>query len=122
MTDSSFNRATHFSLVWASVLAVLTLVEWRSLERDPLSEKVFLPFIERDISLSRVETAGARQPVTGDDDLPRGVALQNLQTTVQLEFNGPLFLLYFCLPIVAFHLLGLLFARLGRWHNDTTGR
>ena len=102
MTEPAFNRAPHFSIVWAFVLAVLTMVEWRSLDRDPLNEQVYLPFIERVITVSRADPGEQGAPSEGKD----------LQTNVQIDFNGPLFLVYFAGPIVIFHALGLLIIRL----------
>lgn len=110
MIEPAFNRATHFSIVWAVVLAILTLVEWNSLDRDPMTEQIFLPFIEREITLSRVDANTMQQLGTTADDLPEKKARRNLQTKVQIAFNGPLFLLYFFGPILIFHGVTLLFA------------
>ena len=105
MIEPVLNRATHFSIVWAVVLAILTLVEWRSLDRDPMSEQIFLPFIEREITLSRTEASTANQ---------RGTTTGDLQTDVDIAFNGPLFLACFFGPILILHGIGLLSRQLRR--------
>ncbi|RLQ21724.1 hypothetical protein DWB85_10555 [Seongchinamella sediminis] len=112
MTGPSFNRASHFSLVWAFVLAVLTLVEWRSLDRDPLAETIYLPFIERQVTLSKAAASPGQADPSTSARLRGDTAGNALQTTVQISFNGPLFLIYFAVPIVIFHGFGLLIARL----------
>lgn len=112
MIEPALNRATHFSIVWAVVLAILTLVEWRSLDRDPMSEQIFLPFIERQITVSRSEASTANQLDTTAGDLPGQNVRHDLQTDVEIAFNGPLFLVCFFGPILILHGIGLLFRRL----------
>lgn len=114
MIEPALNRATHFSIVWAVVLAIVTLVEWRSLDRDPLSEQIFLPFIEREISLPGADTSTSNQPGMTEGEFPGKNVRHNMQTEVHIAFNGPLFLAYFFGPILIFHAFGMLFARLGR--------
>ena len=103
------NRATHFSIVWAVVLAAVTLVEWRSLDREPLRERIYLPFIEREITLSMADATTDSQLGAITGDMHGRDARKNLQTQVQIDFNGPLFLIYFFVPILIFHGIGLLF-------------
>lgn len=112
MTDPALNRATHFSIVWAVVLAVLTLVEWRSLDRDPMSEQIFLPFIEREITVSRTDSNATQQLGTDGGNFPEHKRRRNLQTDIKIDFNGPLFLAYFFGPILIFHAVDRLLARL----------
>ena len=114
MIEPALNRATHFSIVWAVVLAILTLVEWSSLDRDPMSEQIFLPFIEREITLSRTDANTTKQLGMTEGDLSEKNVRRNLQTDIQIDFNGPLFLACFFGPILIFHSVGLLFARLRR--------
>ena len=114
MIEPALNRATHFSIVWAVVLAVLTLVEWRSLDRDPMTEQIFLPFIERKITLSRTDAETTKPLSKAEGQLSATTAQQNLQTNVQINFNGPLFLAYFFAPILTFHTIGLLYPRFRR--------
>lgn len=112
MIEPTLNRATHLSIVWAVMLAILTLVEWRSLDREPMSEQIFLPFIEREITLSRTDTNTTTQLGTTADDFPAKNVRSGLQTDVHIDFNGPLFLAYFFGPILIFHAIGQLSARL----------
>ena len=106
MSEPALNRATHFSIVWAVVLAVLTLVEWGSLERDPMSEQIFLPFIERQIEVSMTDANATAQP---------GISpARKSQTLVQIDFNGPLFLAWFFGPILIMQATGMLWAWLRR--------
>lgn len=114
MSEPTLNRATHFSIVWGVVLAVLTIVEWNSLDRDPMSEQIFLPFIEREIALPAKDTYTTTHPVTTMGDLPEQGVAQSLQTHVQIDFNGPLFLAFFFGPILIFHAIGLLAAFISR--------
>ena len=68
MSSSSFNRATHFSIVWAVTLVVMTMLEWRSLDRDPLGQEIFSPFISRSVAIP-VE-GPQRQPEIQFEDEP----------------------------------------------------
>ncbi len=92
--------ARHLSIAWGVTLAVLALIEWNSLGREPLREPVLSPFIERTISLAPATETKGRD--TGGQP----------QTLVELHFNGPLFLLYFFAPVAIFSGLGLVFDRL----------
>tara|TARA_R110002073_G_scaffold285405_1_gene449811 strand:- start:198 stop:551 length:354 start_codon:yes stop_codon:yes gene_type:complete len=111
MTEPGLNRATHLSIVWAVVLAVLTLVEWNGLEREPMSEQIFLPFIEREITLSTTQADTSPQAGAADVGVSGEGAPRILQTYVQIDFNGPLFLVYFFVPVVIFHATGMLWSR-----------
>ena len=114
MSTPAINRATHLSIAWAVALAVITLVEWNSLSRDPIRQQIFLPFITREISVSVVE-AGASDPLdfdtisAGDDEAAGG-----LQYEVEFIFNGPLFLAYFFGPVLLLRGIGLLVGRIKR--------
>lgn len=114
MIEPALNRATHFSIVWAMVLAIVTIVEWRSLDRDPMSEQIFLPFIEREITLSRADANTMRQLGTNESNRSGENPRRKLQTEVHIDFNGPLFLVYFFGPIIIIHATGMLLARLRR--------
>lgn len=114
MTEPALNRATHFSIVWAMVLAILTLVEWRSLDRDPMSEQIFLPFIEREITLSVSDPAIPEQLGASEIELHSENVRPELRTEVQIAFNGPLFLVYFFVPILSFRAIAALYQRLRR--------
>lgn len=107
--NQGYNRATHFSIVWAVTLAILTMVEWRNLEQDPLERQILSPFIQRDITVSMAQTAA------GDEFDTREADAQNaLQYEVAFHFNGPLFLLCFFGPILLFHGIARLWSRLGK--------
>jgi hypothetical protein len=114
MSRAVFNRATHFSIVWGITLALLTLMEWRSLDRDPLGQKILTPFIEREVRVRVVDAAPAVAEQAGTlppaDEGPDGA----LQYEVELHFNGPLFLLVFFAPVLLFHGIGWLGSRAGR--------
>jgi hypothetical protein len=95
-----FRRATHLSVVWAVTLSVLTLIEWRGLDRDPLGQPLFLPYIERSISA----VAAPQSPsefAPGD-----GAGQAGLHYEVLIDFNGPLFLLCFFGPVLIFFGIG----------------
>lgn len=114
MNEPVFSPATHLSIVWAVMLAVLTLVEWRMLDRDPMSDQIFLPFIDRRVTLSATELENTPGPAITGRDLPGKDAAKPLKTDVEIGFNGPLFLVCFFGPILAFHLISLLLRRLRR--------
>ncbi len=106
MSRPVFNRGTHFSIVWGVTLAVLTLIEWNSLDREPMREEILVPFIERRVSVSVGEEHAPPEPGgiagEGTDADSRGV----LQYEVEIDFNGPLFLAYFFGPVLAFQGIG----------------
>ena len=114
MSNAAFNRATHFSIVWAVTLAVITLVEWHSLDRDPLEQQIFSPFIQRDITVSLSEPSPMDELSFSDDSLPQSAPGGALQYEVEFHFNGLLFLAYFFVPVLTFHGIGLLAARIRR--------
>lgn len=103
MTKSVFKLATHLSIAWGVTLAVLTMLEWRSLDREPMREQIITPFIQRDISVKLEQPAPADEFDFGS----RGQREQDpdaaLQYTVEFHFNGPLFLAIFFIPVLAFH-------------------
>lgn len=111
MTQHGLNFATRLSIVWAVVLAVLTLVEWNGLEREPMSEQIFLPFIEREVTLSTTEADTSPQAGAADVGVSGEGAPRILQTHVQIDFNGPLFLVCFFAPVLIFHAAGMLWSR-----------
>ena len=101
-----FSRATHLSIVWGVALAALTLLEWRSLDRDPLGHQIMTPFIER-----KVEVSLAGEPPVDPLEVngERAAAAEpGLRYEVEFDFNGPLFLACFFGPVLRFQGLGLL--------------
>ncbi len=111
MSRTGYGGATHLSIVWAVTLAILTLMEWRQLDQDPLNREILSPFIERTVTV-HVGRAGM-----APDDFESGVADaldDNAATRYEVEFgfNGPLFLTCFFGPVLAFHAIGMLLVRL----------
>jgi len=93
-------------------LAVITLVEWNNLDRDPIGQEIFTPFIKREISINVIEaTASDPLDFSTESELD-DVADDRLQYEVEFFFNGPLFLAYFFGPVLLFQGIGLLVARL----------
>jgi len=110
--SSDFNFPTHLSIVWGVTLAILTLIEWRSLDRDPMRKQILSPFIERAISV-RMNEPGAAGDIVFEDPLEaRAVARDkpdaDIQYVVEFGFDGALFLAYFFVPVLAFHGAGWL--------------
>lgn len=108
-----FGVATHCSIVWGVTLAILTLLEWHSLDRDPVRQAILSPFIERNIAVSvanRPAPADELAAVTGTEDAPDA----QLRYEVDFRFNGPLFLAWFFIPILLFHAVGMLWNYLRR--------
>ncbi len=108
-----YNRATHFGIVWGITLAVITLVEWHSLDREPVKQEILSPFIERTMAVS-VEEAEA-DPLESSGTGAEGESPQAvLHYDVQITFNGPLFLACFFAPILVFQAIGMLWDRYRR--------
>jgi len=108
-----YNRATHFGIVWGITLAVITLVEWHSLDRDPVKQEILSPFIERTMAVSVAEAEAPPLESTGTGaagESPDAV----LHYDVQIAFNGPLFLAYFFTPIVVLQGIRMLWDRYRR--------
>ena len=104
MDKTRFTFATHLSIVWGVTLAIITLLEWHSLDRDPMRKQILSPFIDRSISaVVDKESAGS----TGREP--------ELRYLVEFKFKGLLFLLYFFAPVLAFHAIGWLLPVLRRW-------
>ena len=106
-----FNKATHLSIVWGVTLAVLTLLEWRSLDRDPLGHQILTPFIEREVTVH--QRSPADEGLLEFSDQAASEAVPAIQYEVEFHFNGPLFLLCFFGPVLAFQGLGWLARRYG---------
>lgn len=111
MKDQPLSLPTHLSIVWGVTLAVLTIIEWRSLDRDPVGQQIMLPFIEREISVAPVTAAGDT-PVTALD--PSSALDGPVRYEVEFHFNGPLFLTSFFVPVLIFHGGGWLLSRARR--------
>ena len=112
MNMPAFNVATHLSIAWAVTLAILTILEWRSLGRDPIAQQIFTPFIQREITIIPAASV-ALDPLdfTGQADATKRA---EPRYEVEFTFNGPLFLAYFFGPVALFHGLGVLMARIKR--------
>lgn len=107
--SQGYNRATHFSVVWAVSLAIITMVEWRNLEQDPLEREILSPFIQREITVSMAQPGD-----TDEFDIRETSAADALQYEVVFHFNGPLFLLCFFAPILLFYGIGSLWSRFSK--------
>jgi len=106
-----YSTATHFSIVWGVALAIITLVEWNNLERNPVNQEIFSPFINRAIEVT-VEKANAPKPGLDIPVESGNSAEAALRYDVELTFNGPLFLACFFIPVLIFHGIALLWRRL----------
>lgn len=107
----AYSIAARLSIVWAVTLSILTIIEWRQLDRDPLEREILSPFIERQI------TVHVGQSSFTADEFKRSAASSPEQADkarfeVEYHFNGPLFLLCFFAPVAAFHVVSGLFNRL----------
>ena len=83
MEIPGFNRATHLSIVWGVTLAVLTLIEWRSLDRDPIGQQILTPFIEREISVDVARDTAQPEIDFGADAQADDDPQNGLQYTVE---------------------------------------
>jgi hypothetical protein len=95
MNYPNLNRATHFSVVWAATLVIVTMLEWSGLDREPLKEQILSPFIER-----AIVTVPVPQPL---GDIPDNSSEASYQREVSFHFKGPLFLACFFGPVLVFH-------------------
>lgn len=109
MKTTVFNRATHFSIIWGVSLAVITVLEWNSLDRNPVRQEIFSPFIERTM---KVEVADTPAPEFGDIVSAPADPDAVLNYEVSFHFNGPLFIACFFVPVMIFHGLQALWNRL----------
>lgn len=111
MSKFVFNPAVHLSIAWGVTLAIITLVEWNSLDRDPMREQIFTPFIQREVSMTMGEDVAA--PIIDFDSVEREPETPAvvMQTRVKFHFDGPLFLACFFVPVLAFHGIGWLMSR-----------
>jgi hypothetical protein len=115
VNKARLSGATHLSIVWGIALAIMTIIEWNSLDRDPLNHQILSPFIQRDVTVS-VEPQAT---VAREADIPEleylGVEAESpdavLRYDVALDFNGPLFLACFFVPVAIFHGVGILWRR-----------
>jgi hypothetical protein len=89
---------------------VVTLLEWNSLDRDPLKTDIMSPFIERHINVSAGRTANEPtvDAFTEREESPETV----VRYDVEFKFNGPLFLAGFFIPMLIFNGIGMLWNRL----------
>jgi len=104
MSAFSFNPTTHISIVWGVTLAILTVLEWNSLDNDPMREQILSPFIGREVSVMTQQESLAGS--VAEDALDPG-----LRYEVEFHFNGPLFLAYFFLPVLALRAVLWMIAR-----------
>ena len=111
MSKPVYGGARHLSIVWAVTLAILTLMEWRQLEQDPLNRQILSPFIQRQVT---VHVGHSETMVDDFDRESEGQNDESIKTRyeVAFHFNGPLFLLCFFGPVLAFHALALFWQRL----------
>jgi hypothetical protein len=108
---SGFNRATHFSVVWGVTLAVLTVMEWRSLDRDPMGHQILTPFIKREVTVSLAQDSSPEVLEFDGETGSEPETADPLRYEVEFHFNGPLFLACFFGPVLIFQGIGFLAAR-----------
>lgn len=120
MSRPAINFARHLSIVWGITLALITLVEWNSLDRDPMRKDIMSPFIARDVSVSVQDNSSGSgdvfdesPPVDAADQLP-------LRYEVEFSFNGPLFLAGFFLPVMLFYGVAWVVTAIQRSGNSPT--
>jgi hypothetical protein len=111
MSKPIYGGARHLSIVWAVTLAILTLMEWRQLDRDPLDREILSPFIEREVTVHTDDTIMTFDDFERSDMGPANDTAETIYE-VQFHFNGPLFLICFFGPVAAFHGLALMWGRL----------
>ena len=111
MSKAAYGGARHLSIVWAVTLAILTLMEWRQLDHDPLNREILSPFIEREVTVF-VGNAEAAPEQTAGETARRRAEPGPTRYEVEFHFNGPLFLVCFFGPVLAFHGIAQLLGKL----------
>ncbi len=111
MAKFSFNPAVHLSIAWGVTLAMVTMVEWNSLDRDPMRQQILTPFIQRDVVMAAGEAKAVGEFYSNADERSSPAAAAPVQYTVKFRFDGPLFLACFFLPVLVFHGFGWLISR-----------
>ncbi len=101
MSRPILNVTNNMSIAWGMVLALVTILDWNSIERNPLEEEIFTPFISREVTVLTLDTDDVSVP---GSQIP-------YQYNVELKFNGPLFLLYFFGPPAVLFLIGRVIGR-----------
>ena len=112
MKKSLLSGASNFSIVWGITLAAITLIEWHSLDRDPVRREILSPFIERNISVTVLNGPDSNALDFATKAAPAESPDAKLQYDVEFKFNGALFAACFFLPILLFQGVGLLLQRI----------
>ena len=112
MKKSLLSGASNFSIVWGITLAAITLIEWHSLERDPVQREILSPFIERSIAVTVLNGPDSNTLDFTAEAAPAESPDAELQYEVEFKFNGPLFAACFFVPILLFQGVGLLLNRI----------
>lgn len=114
MGNFDFKLSTHLSIAWGITLAILTVIEWNSLGREPMRAEILSPFIQRVITVTMDN--GSTPQVVNFSDAAQKQATQGDGTRLEVEFlfNGPLFLAFFFIPVLAFNGLEWLLGKLNR--------
>ena len=103
MSRFDLKVSTHLSIAWGVTLAIITLVEWNSLGREPMRPQILTPFIQREITV-RENAAAAPQLVDfSEAERRKRVSNGSPHLEVAFLFNGPLFLICFFVPVFVFH-------------------
>ena len=110
MSASGYSGAARLSIVWAVTLAILTLMEWRQLDRDPLNRQILSPFIERSVTVHVGHASMALDEFESGSKEGNDQGA-NTRYEVDFGFNGPLFLICFFGPVIIFHALAKLIER-----------
>lgn len=109
LKPATFNAATHLSIIWGVCLAIMTVLEWNSLERNPVNQEILSPFIERTMQVTVAKSPESELPDPGEQEESADAVLHY---AVEINFNGPLFLACFFIPVLIFHGAGMLWRRL----------
>ncbi len=104
MSRPALNVTNNLSIAWGMVLALVTILDWRSVERNPLEAEIFTPFISRQVTMSLLSPEQRQLSIDSID----GEQGPPVQYNVELSFNGPLFLLYFFGPVAGLFIVGKL--------------
>ncbi len=118
MGNFDFKLSTHLSIAWGITLAILTVIEWNSLGREPMRADILSPFIERVVTLQL--DSGSTPQVIEFDEATRQQSTPGTGTRLEVEFlfNGPLFLACFFLPVLLFNGLEWLLGKLKNNFGD----
>lgn len=102
-----FSTIKSLCIVWGVMLAFITIMDWNTLEKNPIDEEILTPFITREITLVATDNQY-------DSELSMQERKVEPQYQVEIGFDGIKFLMYFFGPILIIYSVGQLLGKAGK--------